>query len=121
MCEQHFSAASYKGPAERFVGILGVVIGILVGIFATVMLILRWRGTGEGNIPLNLLVGGIFGLGMYLITWFVISYSVAPLFAERDSKEARNAVRITRYWPRDQFVRLSFENEQLAEIVQKTN
>lgn len=121
MCEQHFNAASSKGPAERFVGMLGVIGAIPVGIFATVMLITYWQGTGQGNIPLNLLVGGIFGIGMALIVWAVVSLSIAPLFAEQDSKEARNAVRITHYWPKDQFVRLTFEQEQLAEIVQKAN
>src|SRR6266498_4033126 len=63
MCEQHFNAASFKSPAERLVGILGVIIGILVGLFAMVMLLLRWHGTGAGNILLNLFVGGVFGLG----------------------------------------------------------
>jgi uncharacterized membrane protein len=121
MCEQHFNAASFKGPAERFVAALGVIIGILVGIFATVMLISHWRGTGQGNIPLNLLVGGIFGIGMFLIVWAIVSLSIAPLFADQDSKDARNAVRITHYWPKDQFVRLTFEQEQLADIVQKAN
>lgn len=121
MCNQHFEAASFKGTAERLVGTLGVVIGILFGLFAAIMLILRWRGTGEGNIFLNLSVAGIFGLGMFLIVWAVISLSLAPHFADPASKEARNAVRITHYWPKDQFVRLSFENEQLAEIVQEGN
>jgi hypothetical protein len=121
MCEQHFNAASFKGPAERLVGPLGVILGILVGIFATVMLIWHWHGTGQGNIPLNLLIGGIFGIGTFLIIWAIVSLSVAPLFADRDSKEARNTVRITHYWPKDQFVRLTFENEQLAEIVQEAN
>jgi hypothetical protein len=46
---------------------------------------------------------------------------VAPLFAEPESKEARNAVRITHYWPSNQVVRLKFQNEQLAEIVEKTS
>ena len=119
MCDHHFDAASFKGTAEKLVGTLGVIIGILFGLFAAAMLILRWRGTGEGNILLNLLVGGVFGIGIFLIVWAMISLSIAPLFADRASKEARNAVRITHYWPKDQFVRLSFENEQLAEIVQR--
>jgi hypothetical protein len=74
MCDQHYEVASFKGTAERLVGMLGVAIGILFGLFAAVMLILRWRGTGEGNIILNLLVAGIFGLGMFLIVWAVFPY-----------------------------------------------
>lgn len=121
MCDQHFEAASFKGTAEKLVGTLGVIVGILLGLFAAVMLILRWRGPGEGNILLNLIGAAVFGIGIFLIIWAVVTLSVAPLFADPASKEARNAVRITHYWPKDQYVRLSFENEQLAEIAQKAN
>ena len=121
MCDVHFQAASFKGPAEKFVGTLAVTGGILAGLFAAFILFVRWQGAGEGNIILKLFAGGVFGLGIYLIIWVVIAFSVAPLFAEPESKEARNAVRITRYWPREQVVRLEFQNEQLAEIVGKTN
>jgi hypothetical protein len=120
MCEQHFQVASFKGPAERLVGFIGVGLGILTGLFATIMLFLHWRGTGQGNILLNLFAGGVLGIGIFLIVWAVVSLSIAPLFAETESKEARNAVQITHYWPKDQFVRLKFENEQLAEIVQRS-
>lgn len=121
MCDLHYEAASFKGTAEKLVGTLGVMIGILIGLFAAVMLILRWQGAGEGNIFLKLFAGGVFGIGIYLIVWAVISLSIAPLFAERESKEARNAVRITRYWPGEQVIRLDFQNEQLAEIVGRPN
>jgi len=121
MCDSHFEAASFKGTAEKLVGTLGVIGGILTGLFAAVMLFVRWQGTGANNIILKLFAGGVFGIGIFLIVWAVIALSLAPLFAEPESKEARNAVRITHYWPRDQIVRLEFQNEQLAEIVEKTN
>jgi hypothetical protein len=121
MCDPHFDAASFKGSAEKFVGTLGVMGGILVGLFAAVILMLRWQGAGADNIILKLFAGGIFGFGIFLIVWAVIALSVAPLFAEPESKEARNAVRITHYWPSNQVVRLKFQNEQLAEIVEKTS
>jgi hypothetical protein len=117
MCDLHFASASFKGTAERLVGRLGFVAGILAGLFATIRLLLHWQATGQGNMFLNLFAGGVFGIGMFLIVWAIISLSVAPLFAEPASKEARNAVKMTRYWPRDQFVRLEFQNEELAEIV----
>jgi hypothetical protein len=121
MCELHFEAASFKGTAERLVGTLGVIGGILAGLFAAIILMVRWQGTGEGNLILNLFAGGVFGIGIFLIVWAVVALSVAPLFAQRESKEARNAVRITHYWPRNQIVRLDFQNEQLAEMVGKIN
>jgi hypothetical protein len=121
MCDPHFEAASFKGSAEKLVGALGVVGGILAGLFAAVILMVRWQGTGADNIILKLFAGGIFGVGIFLIVWAVMALSVAPLFAERESKEARNAVTITHYWPKDQVVRLKFQNEQLAEIVANIN
>jgi hypothetical protein len=121
MCDPHFEAASFKGSAEKLVGTLGVVGGILAGLFAAVILMVRWQGTGADNIILKLFAGGIFGVGIFLIVWAVMALSVAPLFAERESKEARNAVTITHYWPKDQVVRLKFQNEQLAEIVANIN
>jgi hypothetical protein len=121
MCDPHFEAASFKGTTEKLIGTLGVVGGILAGLFAAVILFIRWEGAGEANIILKLFAGGVFGLGLFLIVWAVIALSVAPLFAEPESKEARNAIRITHYWPKDQIVRLEFRNEQLAEIVEKTN
>jgi hypothetical protein len=121
MCDLHFEAASFKGTAEKLVGTLGVISGILAGLFSAVMLFGRWQGTGANNIILKLFAGGVFGVGIFLMAWVVFALSVAPLFAEPESKEARNAVRITHYWPKDQIVRLDFQNEQLAEIVGKTN
>jgi hypothetical protein len=121
MCEPHFEDASFKGTAEKLVGTLGVIGGILAGLFAAVILMVRWHGTGEDNLILQLFAGGVFGLGIFLIVWAVIALSVAPLFAEPESKEARNAVKITHYWPSNQVVRLEFQHEQLAEMVEKSS
>jgi hypothetical protein len=73
MCALHFKSASFTGTAEKLVGKLGVLIGILAGVFAALMLLLRWQGTGEGNILLNLFAGGVFGLGIFLTVWVIIS------------------------------------------------
>jgi len=121
MCDPHFEAASFKGAAEKLVGTLGVIAGILAGLFAGIILMVRWQGIGEGNIILQLFAGSVFGLGIFLIVWAIVTLSVAPLFAEPESKEARNAVRITHYWPGNQVVRLEFQNESLAEMVEKVS
>ena len=119
MCEPHFEAASFKSPGEKFMGTLAVIAGILGGLFAAFMIFTRW--VGAGNLLFKLFAAAFLAFGFFLLIWWVLSSSLVPLFATRESKEARNAVRITRYWPKDQFVQLSFENEQLAEIVQKLN
>jgi hypothetical protein len=121
MCELHFEAASFKGTAEKLVGTLGMIAGILAGLTAMIVLLMHWVSTGEKNLVLNFFAGGVFGLGIFVMVWAAISLGLPPLFAAPESKEARNAVKITHYWPNDQFVRLEFQNESLAEIVQKAN
>jgi len=117
MCEAHYAAASFKGTAEKLVGSLAVIGGIIAGIVAMIILILRW--IGDGSLILKLFVGGIVGFGIFVLVWWIIDSFVAPRFAARESKEARNAVKITQIWPREQFARLKFENEQWVEMMQK--
>ena len=121
MCDLHFQSASFKGTAEKSVAKLGIIAAIVSGVLVTGTLLVYWQQTGQGNTFLNLIPAGILGLGIFLILWAIISLSVAPLFAEAASKEARRAVRMTRYWPKDQFVRLEFQNKQLADIVRSVN
>ena len=118
MCDFHFRSAAFKGAAENFVDRLGVILGALSGLFVTGLLLVYWQGTGEGSVVMNLCAGSLFGLGTFPIVWAIVSLVLAPLFAESASKEARRAVRFRRYWPKDQFVRLEFQDKQLADIVQ---
>jgi hypothetical protein len=119
MCEMHFEAANYKSPAERFVNRLAVFGGVLFGLAFAALLVVRWE-SGEG-ILFKIIGGTIFGFGAFAIFWWFVSASIAPQFAPSHSKEARNAVRITGYWPQNQIVQLEFNHESLAEIVQKMN
>ena len=119
MCEMHFDTASFKSPAERFIHWLAVFGGIAFGLVCAVLLILRWESS-EG-ILFKLPGGGLFGIGALAIFWWIVSVSIAPLFASADSKEARTAVRITAYWPQNQIVQPEFRNESLAETVLKPN
>ena len=119
MCNQHFEAASFKGTAERFMDAMAIAGGLVAGLLAVALLYLRW--VGENGLLTKLFVGAMVGFGFFILVWWIISSSIVPLFATRESKEARNAVRITRYWPHEGFVRLDFENEQLAEIVQRSS
>ena len=120
MCDLHFQSAMFKGAAERFVDRLGVILGVFSGLSVTGMLLIYWQRTGEGNVLMNLFAGSLFGLGTLPIVWAVVSLGLAPLFATSASKKSRRAVRFRRYWPKDQFVRLEFQDQQLADIVQNT-
>lgn len=120
MCEQHYQAASFKSSIEKFVEkLVAVGGGILAGIAAMIVLILRW--VGDNSLILKLFIGAIIGFGVFVMVWWVVSAFIAPLFATRESKEARNAVKITRHSPIDQITRLEFANEQLAEMIQNNN
>lgn len=119
MCDLHFQNATQKSPTEKLVGTVGLVIGALVGIFTIVALLIYWSNSGQGNLILNLFSSSILGLGLFLIVWMIFLLGIAPLFAWPDSKEARNAVRLKKYWPKDKFLQLEFERENLADIVAK--
>jgi len=117
MCDTHFSAASFKGIAEKFTEILGIVAGIPTGIFAAILLFLRWEG--NVHLILKLLGGALFGLGVFILVWWMIAYVIAPHLATPEAKQARNAVRITRYIPGEDVICLKVENEQMGTEMQK--
>ncbi len=119
MCESHYEAAGYKSPAERLVNWLAIFGGGFFGLLCGILLIFRWE-TNE-HILFKLFGGGIFALGVFAIFWWIVTDSVAPLFASARSKEARTAVRILHYWPQNQIAQLEFRHESLADMVQKTN
>ena len=117
MCEQHYQAASFKSSIEKFVEkLVAPGGGILAGIAAMILLILRW--VGDNSLIIKLFIGAIMGFGVFVMVWWVVSAFIAPLFATRESKQARNAVKITRHSPIDQITRLEFANEQMAELLQ---
>jgi len=120
MCQQHFEAAIFKGTTEKLIENLAIVGGIITGLFAAILLFLRWVPTEHDNLFLKLFIGGIVGFGAFIMVWWIIASGLAPLFAKPQSKEARNAVAITYYWRKDEIVRLEFKQAQFAEIVQKT-
>ena len=121
MCSSHFEAAGAKSSVEKLVGVLAVILGILAGIAALVILIMRWVPTGNDSISLKLFIGSIVGFGIFIMVWAMVALWLAPMFADRESKEARGAVQIVLVSPHAEVLRLEFMNEQLAEIVQKAN
>ncbi len=119
MCDLHYGFANETSKAERLVGRLGMIVGLMVWMITSGALLVYWAGTEQGNLVLNLFSAGVLGCGLFLIVWAATTFWLAPYFASGDSKQARNAVRLTHYWPRDELIRLDFENEQLAEIVER--
>jgi hypothetical protein len=119
MCESHFTSANLKGPAEQATGCLGMGAGILAGIISMILLFLRW--VGDNSLVTKLFVAAIVGFGVFILVWWVIAILIAPLLAVPEAREARNAVRITRYLPGEQMVQLTFVHEQMAFLLEKAN
>ncbi len=93
--------------------------GALFGIVSVIFLLSRWEG--GGGIFAKIFMGLIFGFGMFVLAWWVVSVQLAPLFAVSKAKEARDAVRITLVQPFDKRMVLMFRNEAISEFVEKMN
>jgi len=119
MCDTHHAVASYKSPAERAIGCLGIGIGILAGITMGILLFVRW--VGSGGLLLKVFLGALLAFGIFILVWWLISVVLAPHFAASDSKQVRNAVRIMRYLPSEKLVELDFTNEQMALLAEQAN
>ncbi len=46
---------------------------------------------------------------------------IAPRYADEDTKTARNAIKIGRFWPARQELELIFYNEQIANTIAQVN
>ena len=113
MCGQHFEAVRFKSTAEKLVGVLGIFGGI--GAWFATLEILLWM-TGHENLLTKVFVS----FGASIAAWALIAGGLASRFAEPASQEARNAVRILNYAPKDDDVWLEFNNESFAEMLQRT-
>ena len=119
MCDSHYQTASFKSTGERLTEILGLIGGIVAGIFGAILLFLRWQG--DANWIVKIFAGGVVGFGFFILTWWVIAVLIAPHLATPESREVRSAVIISRYIPRDQLVQLEFRNERMADLMQEIN
>lgn len=116
MCDLHFRWARFFGIAEKGIRTFGIIAAILAGVF--IIVLLRVYGEGAGRV--DLFAAGLLGLGTVLSFWTIVSLALVPFLAIPASGHAHRAVRLRRYWPEDQFVRLEFQDEQLADVVLNT-
>src|SRR5258708_33875322 len=121
MCEADYQAAIFKSHAEKVMEWMSLVAGTALGLTITIALLRFWSSTGQENFILNLFSGGIMGVGVFLVIWASGLTWLVPLFAQPESRAARNAVRIERYRPLTQYVSLKFQNELLAELVESAS
>lgn len=121
MCANHHALAVNKNAAEKKVGKIGNILGIIFGILAAAGLIVLWSTSGTAINVLNIFLAIFLGLGVFLIFWVLFAGFIAPKFADEDTKTARNAVRIGRFWPAKQELELLFCNDQIAASVSQVN
>ena len=113
MCDVHYEKASFKNATERFVGGIGAVIGgLLIGVLGAWLASRPW----DAQFEIGLLPSAFMALLFAAIAWAIIAY-YAPAFADPASKEARAAIKITKYEPWKQRVRLEFKHDEMAQGV----
>jgi hypothetical protein len=116
MCSAHYEQAVTKSATELLWERIGLVGGGLIGLLLTVGLLVYWVSGGESISILNVLVAGVVGIGFFLIVWMATIYWLAPAFALPESKAARQAVRLVKYWPGKNILQLEFVNDRTAEL-----
>lgn len=121
LCAQHYAHTQAKSPAERLVERLGLWVGAAVGLLVVAGLLIYWYSTGESMSFVNVTVAAFVGVGFFLIVWAATAYWFAPSFALPESKAARAAVRVTRYWKAQNIIELEFDNELAADRVAYEN
>jgi hypothetical protein len=121
LCDQHFAITSTKTRAERWIERLGFIMGIAVGVGFTLGAPYYWSVSQPGNLILKLFIGAFVGLGMFLIVWSLLAFSVAPLFVDPAAKAVRNAMSIRRYGLANQDLELEFADAVTAELIAEIN
>jgi hypothetical protein len=121
MCSTHYEHAGTKSSAERLCERGGLVGGGVIGLLVTIGLLLYWASGGESISILNVLAAGFVGIGFFLIVWLATVYWLAPVFALPESKAARQAVRLMKYWPGKNILQLEFVNDRTAELFAREN
>ncbi len=121
MCTTHYNVATQKNAKERLVGKIGVWSGAALGAVGFIALLAYWSSTGQGNLFLNIFLALVLGLGIFLILWALISLVIAPNFGDHESKSARRAVSLKKYYPGPKELVVEFTNDRLADLVQQGN
>jgi hypothetical protein len=121
LCRDHYNLADRKSVTDRGIGRLGLLGGLLQGIFVAAGLWIYWASTGQGSPGSNLALALGAGLGIFLTIWLFTTYWLAPLFGDREAETAQQAVRIRHFWPDTQNLQLEFDNDLIAELVAVAN
>jgi hypothetical protein len=121
LCEDHFAVASRQSAAERWIGRIGLGLGVVAGLAVAAALLSWWSSTGQGSAALNVFLAAFVGLSAWVLTWAVCAFVVVPRFGDYDSRAVRGAMKIRHYWPGSGDMQLEFASPVAAELVAKIN
>ena len=116
MCPTHHTVAVQRSSTEKLLSRAGGVLGAIAGVILAGLLLSYWSTSGTGTSMLNVLLAFVIAIGVFLIVWIAIRTWIAPLLAGTEGKAARRAVRIEKYWPTRNVLRLRFENSEFADM-----
>jgi hypothetical protein len=118
LCAEHYRVATHKNPAEILVGRIGFWLGVLAGVATGGGLLIYWFVHRQGTPLLNIPIALAIGTGFFLILWSSSIFWLAPQFADPQSRQVRESVRILHFWPGDDLLELEFQNERAAHLVE---
>ncbi len=121
MCSAHYDMAKTKSPAEKMSEKAGLIAGLVLAVIVAGSLLVWWNNTGQGNLILNIFIGLIAGAGFGMVLWAALAFWIAPMFASPESRLARHAVKLTRFYPGNNVLELEFANEQMAQGFTREN
>ena len=121
LCRRHIDLATKKNRKEQLIGQIGLILGIVAGIAMAAGMLAYWSSTQQGSPGVNLVLGALIGVGVWLIVWIGLAFFVAPTFGDPDSKAVRSTMKIFHYWPGSKDVALEFASEAAANVVGEAN
>lgn len=121
LCEAHHTLAVSRSSAEKTVGNVGLVLGLLSGAGVAYTLWNMWSKNPNNNQPTLIFLAGFFGISALIILWSIFSFWLAPMFGSREAKKVRNVMKIRRFWPAKYDVQLEFTDPNTARLVAAAN
>lgn len=114
MCPDHFTLASARSTAQKWVESAGVVLGVLIGLGFAAGLIAYWSASGQEIFIFTIILALFLGAGFFLIVWIATVSWFAPNFSAPATIAVRSAVKLTKFWPNDEVLELEFNDDRTA-------
>jgi hypothetical protein len=121
LCVDHHKLAVSSSSAEKTVGLIGLVLGLLSGAGVAYALWNMWSKNPNNDQMTLIFMAGFFGISALIILWSIFSFWLAPMFAGKEAKAVRNVMKIRRFWPAKYDLQLEFVDPKTAQLVAAVN